>query len=238
MLIKKLLIALSLASFFAGNSYADETMVKKALQSTYPQLAIGNITKSPFAGIYEVFANGEIFYTDESANFIIVNGNLINASTRQNITDENKRKLLALKWDALPLQNAFTRIKGNGKRKIAIFADPNCWYCKKVERELSSLNDVTIYTFVYPIMSENSTKKAKSIWCSKDRAKAWNDMMLSNIMPSAPTSCDNPVDQILRFGRRKGISGTPTIFLVDGQRIPGAISATELGKHLDSAEGK
>jgi thiol:disulfide interchange protein DsbC len=238
MLIKKLLVMLALASFFSASSYADEATVKKTLQSTYPQLAIESVTKSPLAGIYEVFANGEIIYADESANFIIVNGSLINTSTRQNLTDESKRKLSAIKWDALPLQNAFTRVKGNGKRKIAMFADPNCGYCKKIEHELNSLNNVTIYTFVYPILSEDSTKKAKSVWCSKDRAKAWNDLMLSNVTPTASSSCDNPVDQILEFGRRKGISGTPTMFLVDGQRIPGAVSAAEMDKLLDGAEGK
>ena len=234
MLIRNALVAIFLCGFFSVGASADEASVKAALQAKYPQLAIENISKAPLPGFYEIYANGEIIYTDEGANYIFVNGALINTSTRQNVTDESKRKLSSIKWEQLPLKNAFARVKGNGKRKLALFADPNCGYCKKIERDLSALNDVTIYTFVYPILSEDSTQKAKSIWCSKDKAKAWTDQMLNNIAPNASASCDNPVDENLDFGRRKGISGTPTLFFADGQRVPGAVSTAELDKMLDA----
>ncbi len=238
MLIKKLLVVISLAGVFVAHSYADEAAVRKTLQAKYPQLSIESVSKSPVAGLFEVYANGEMIYADENANFILVNGSLINTSTRQNVTDESKRKLSAIKWENLPLKNAFTRVNGNGKRKIAMFADPNCGYCKKIEHDLNNVKDVTIYTFIFPILSEDSTTKGKGIWCSKDRVKAWNDLLLNNVTPSASPNCDNPIAENLEFGRRKGISGTPTLFLGDGQRIPGAISAAEIDRLLDDAEGK
>ena len=131
-------------------------------------------------------------------------------------------KLTAIKFEDLPLNLAFKKVKGKGTRKFAYFGDPNCGYCKKFEQDLTKLNDVTIYVFLYPVLGPDSVEKAKSIWCSKDRAKAWDDQLVRGIAPTAPATCDTSnIDKTLAFGRDKKISGTPTIFFADGQRVTG-----------------
>ena len=152
---------------------AQEASIRKNIAERLPQLPkIDEISKAPLPGLYEIRVNGtDIFYTDAEANYLI-QGNLIDLRQRRNLTEERLEKLTAVSFDALPLKDAFTVVRGNGKRKLAVFEDPNCGYCKRFERDLEKVNNVTVYTFLYPILSPDSTEKSKHIWCAKDKAKA------------------------------------------------------------------
>ncbi|MGH8757528.1 MAG: DsbC family protein, partial [Burkholderiales bacterium] len=178
---------------------------------------------------------GELLYTDEKVKFFFI-GNVLDAKNFQNLSEERKRKLSAIKFDTLPLNLAIKIVKGNGKRKVAIFSDPYCPFCQRLEQDMVNVTDVTIYAFLYPIESlhPGATEKAKAIWCSPDRIKAWNDFMLKRSGPETQTSCDTPVDKIVEYGRSKGINGTPTLVFADGQVIPGAIPAARLEQMLNS----
>ena len=212
-------------------------MIRKNLTERLPNLPkIDEVSKAPMAGLYELRVNEtEIFYTDAEGNFLI-QGHLIDTKAKRNLTEERVEKLSAIEFDALPLKDAFTVVRGNGKRKMAVFEDPNCGYCKRFERDMQKVSDVTVYMFLYPILSPDSTEKSKSIWCSKDRSKAWQDMMVRD--QSVPkTSCDTAaIDRNLAFGKKHKITGTPTIFFADGSRVPGAIGAPQVEKQLAEAK--
>ena len=226
-LIFAVLTALSLGAA------AQEATIRKNLAERLPQLqAIDEISKSPMAGLYEVRVNGsEIYYTDAEANFLL-QGSLIDTKQRRNLTEERVDKLTAINFDALPLKDAFTIVRGNGKRRLAVFEDPNCGYCKRFERDLQKVNNVTIHMFLYPILSADSTEKSKNIWCAKDRVKAWQDWMVRDQTPPA-ASCDAAaIARNLELGRKFKITGTPTLVFADGSRVPGAIGAAEVEKRL------
>jgi thiol:disulfide interchange protein DsbC len=219
-----------------GASFAQEAVIRKNLAERLPNLPkIDEVSKTPMNGVYELRVNEtEIFYTDAEGNFLI-QGNLIDTKAKRNLTEERVEKLSAIEFDALPLKDAFTVVRGNGKRKMAVFEDPNCGYCKRFERDLQKVSDVTIYMFLYPILSPDSTDKSKNIWCTKDRAKAWQDMMVRD-QSVAKGSCDTAaIDRNLAFGKKHKITGTPTIFFADGSRVPGAIAAAQVEKQLSEA---
>ena len=156
---------------------------------------------------------------------------------KRNLTEERINKLTAVKFDDLPFKDAFTIVRGNGKRKIAVFEDPNCGYCKRFERELQKVDNVTVYTFLYPILGADSVEKSKAIWCAKDQAKAWQDFMVRDL-PVTSASCDsNALTRNAEFGRKYKITGTPTLFFVDDTRVPGAADAAQLEKLLAAAKG-
>jgi thiol:disulfide interchange protein DsbC len=213
---------------------ASESEVRKAFQQRYPGIQVESVARTPMAGIFEIYANGIVLYVDEKVNYLIAEGRLVDARSRTDLTAERLRKLQAVSFDSLPLNAAFKIVRGNGKRQVAYFADPNCGFCKKFERELLEAKDVTIHLFLYPILSNDSMEKARSVWCSKDRAKAWTEWMLKNVVPTAPSSCDTPIDSIVAFGRQKGIGGTPTLIFADGTRVPGMIPAADVNKLLDA----
>ena len=218
---------------------ADEASVKAALQKKYPnQIQIESVTKTPLPGIYEVYADGQIHYTDEKASFLFLNAQMVDTDKKINLTEERMSKLTAIKFDSLPLNLAFKRVKGNGSRKLAVFSDPDCPYCKRVEGDLAKLDNVTIYTFLYPIdaLHPQAREKAKRIWCSTNRLKAWDDALLRDVMPSAAPNCDNPVDKTVEFGNKYKVNGTPTLVFIDGTRIPGAISSDQIEQKLASAK--
>lgn len=222
--------ALALLSLSAS---AQEATIRKNIAERVPQLQkIDEISKTPMAGLYEVRVNGtELFYTDAEANFLI-QGQLFDTRQRRNLTEERLDKLTAISFDALPLKDAFTVVRGNGKRKIAVFEDPNCGYCKRFERDLEKINNVTVHTFLYPILSADSAEKSKNIWCAKDKAKAWQDWMLREQVPAA-TSCDTAaIARNLELGRKHKITGTPTLIFADGSRVPGALNAQQIEKQL------
>lgn len=216
---------------------AQEATIRKNLAERIPQLqAIDEVNKSPMAGLYEVRVNGtEIYYTDAEANFL-VQGSLIDTKQRRNLTEERVDKLTAINFETLPFKDAFTIVRGNGKRRFAVFEDPNCGYCKRFERDLQKLNNVTVHMFLYPILSADSNEKSKNIWCAKDRVKAWQDWMVRDQTPAAANCDASAIARNIDIGRKFKISGTPTLVFVDGSRVPGAISVAEVEKHL--SEGK
>ena len=215
----------------------DVDRIKSDLRKKFPEAQIESVRKSGYGGLLEVTGAGELFYTDEKTTFLLL-GTLIDTKTRENVTEARLRKISAIKFDSLPLDAAIKIVRGNGSRRIAIFADPNCGYCKRFEKELVNVPDITVYTFLYPILSPDSGDKAKAIWCAPDRGKAWLDYMIKDAMPAgaAPASCETPIDRIVAFGREKRISGTPTIFFEDGERVPGAIPMAAFEKRLADAK--
>jgi len=214
-----------------------EAEVRKAMQVRYPGIPVESVAKTPIAGIFEVYANGVVLYTDKDVNYVIAEGRLVDAKTRTDLTAERLRKLQAIPFESLPLAQAFKVVRGNGKRKLAYFADPNCGYCKKFEQELMNAKDVTIHVFLLPILSPDSADKARAVWCSKDKAKTWNDWMLKGVVPPTPTgNCETPIDKIVQYGQQKGIAGTPTLIFADGSRMPGMIPVADLNKLLDSSK--
>ena len=231
-----MLFAAALFGLISIAAGASEATVKATIEKKYPQLQIESVTKTPFAGIYEVYANGQLLYADEKVEFLFVNGSMIDIDKKTNLTEERMAVLTAIKFDQLPLDLAFKKVKGKGTRKLAYFGDPNCGYCKKFEQELTKIDDLTVYIFLYPVLGPDSVEKSKSIWCSKDRVKAWNDQLVNGVAPTAAGTCATPVDKILAFGKQKNISGTPTLFFSDGQRVPGAIPGEMIEQRLAAAK--
>lgn len=218
------------------SAQAQEATLRKNLAERLPALAkIDEISKTPLPGIFEIRINGsDIYYSDAEGNYLI-QGSLIDLKQKRNLTEERIEKLSAIDFDSLPLKNAFTQVRGNGKRKLVIFADPNCGYCKRFEKDLAKIDNVTIYHLLFPILGEDSQVKSKNIWCAKDKAKTWNDWMLNGVTPPA-LKCDTAVvDANVEFGKKNRITGTPTLFFADNTRIPGAIDAKQIEKLLSSA---
>ena len=222
-----------------GTAVAQEAVIRKNLAERLPNLPkIDEVSKTPMNGLYELRLNdSEIFYTDAEGNFLI-QGHLIDTKARRNLTEERVDKLSAIDFAALPLKDAFTVVRGTGKRKMAVFEDPNCGYCKRFEKDLQKVSDVTVYMFLYPILSPDSIEKSKNIWCTKDKAKAWHDMMVRD-QPSPKATCDTAaIDRNIAFGKKHKITGTPTVFFVDGSRVPGAIGAPQVEKLLAEAKSE
>jgi thiol:disulfide interchange protein DsbC len=234
-MLKKLLPVVLVASFSLP-AFADEASVKKAIETKLGG-HVTSVTKSPYLGLYEVYAEGRILYTDEKLTTIIA-GTLIDGKTMKNVTAERMQKLTAIKFSDLPLELAVKQVRGDGKRLIASFEDPNCGYCKKLARDTAKLDNVTMYTFLLPILSPDSLEKSNQIWCSADKAKSWNDWMQDGKAPSGKGDCDtSAVQKSLELGRKLSITGTPTIFFADGERIPGAVPVAQIEKKLDQTLG-
>jgi thiol:disulfide interchange protein DsbC len=236
---------LSLACLALG-AQAQEATIRKNLSERLPSLPkIDEISKSPMPGLYEVRVNGaDIFYTDEQGNFL-VQGSLIDTKQKRNLTEERIEKLSAVDFASLPLADAFTIVRGKGQRKVAVFEDPNCGYCKRFEADLAKVDNVTVYVFLYPILSPDSNEKSRRIWCAKDRTKAWTDWMLNNKAPapvadnakaSSMFSCDSKaLERNVAFGKKYRITGTPTLIFANGSRVPGAIDAAQIEQLLVAA---
>jgi thiol:disulfide interchange protein DsbC len=231
----KLRICLCVVLLFSSAAVASEATVKQAMQKKYPGIQVESVTRTPIAGIYEVFVGGGVHYVDENVNFIIMHGRLIDIERKVDLTEERMRVLAGVRFDQLPLDLAFRKVQGYGTRKVAYFSDPNCPYCKKIEPDLAQMENVTIYIFLYPVLGQNSYEKSKAVWCSKDRVRVWDEMMLNGNPPKTAGTCDTPIDRILAFGRQKGINGTPTLIFADGQRVTGWIPADQIKKLLDGA---
>jgi thiol:disulfide interchange protein DsbC len=192
----------------------------------------------PGAGLFEVVIRGadgpQIYYVDERASVLVI-GQAFDARSGRNLTEERMRKLSAIRWDVLPFQWAITDRRGNGRRKIAIFSDPNCPYCKRFEEDLAKLDDITVHIFPYAVIKPESVRQAKAVWCSKDRLRAWNDLMFRRIQPAAAPDCDTPVEKLVEYGRGVGASSTPTWFLETGERYSGALPLDRVRALLDTA---
>lgn len=225
------------ASFIAAPAHADK--VTDGLKTTLQQrlgsdAVIKEISKTPIPGIYEVFVGSQIIYVDATGRYALL-GNMVDTQNSVNLTEQRLSDLNRIDFATLDLSNAIKYVKGSGARKIAVFADPNCGYCKRFEAELKNVNNITVYSFLFPILSDDSVQKARSLWCSKDRTEAWQDWMVDGKKPSAVPTCDTSVlDKNLALGRQLGVNGTPTIFLSDGRRLPGAVPAKELESALST----
>ena len=194
---------------------------------------VKSVTKAPVPGLYEVNVAGQIVYTDPTGRYII-NGEVIDTKTNTNLTEERLAELNKIKWSALPLARAIKWTKGDGSRTVAVFSDPNCGYCKKIEQTFQQMDNITVYTFLYPVLSPDSTTKAKQVWCATDRTKVWRDWMLNHVAITGNGSCKTPVDENLALGQSLNISGTPAVFFTDGTRIPGAADIATLERKLAS----
>ena len=233
------LLGLTTLLFFTG-VLAQEAVIRKNMAERLPQLkTIDEVSKTGIPGVYELRVNGsEIYYTDAQANYLI-EGNLIDTRAKRNLTEERVTKLTAVKFDDLPFKDAFTIVRGNGKRRVAVFEDPNCGYCKRFERDLQKIDNVTVYMFLYPILGADSNDKSKAIWCAKDQAKAWQDWMVRDLQISAAAAdCDTAaIARNVALGRNHKITGTPTLIFIDGSRVPGAMDAKQVEKMLTDAKG-
>jgi len=218
---------------------AVDSALRKNLAERLTSLGkIDEINRTPVPGLYEVRVGTELFYSDAEGNYLL-NGEMIDTRARRNLTEERIDKLLAIDFSRLPLKDAFVMVRGDGKRKMAVFEDPNCGYCKRFERDLQKVDNVTVYLFLYPILGPDSTDKSRNIWCAKDKGKAWLDWMVRNeAAAKADASCDaGALARNIEFGKRHKITGTPTLVFVDGSRVPGAIGAADVEKLL-AAGGK
>ncbi|MEY3487682.1 MAG: hypothetical protein RL075_1687 [Pseudomonadota bacterium] len=231
------LITLASALLACLPAQAQEAAIRKNLPERLPSLPkIEEVNKTPMNGLFEIRVTGnDIFYTDAEGSFLI-QGQLIDARAKKNLTEERLEKLNAVAFDTLPLKDAITIVRGNGKRKLAVFEDPNCGYCKRFERDLQKVNDVTIHLFLLPILSADSAEKSKAVWCAKDKAKAWADLMVRD-KPAAAGNCDTSVlARNIEFSKQHRITGTPTLIFADGTRVPGAISAQQVEQYLAQAK--
>ena len=234
--IKSTLAALLAAIAMAPLAQAQEAAIRKNLGERIPQLQkIDEVTRTPINGIWEVRVGTEILYTDSEGNYLI-QGSLIDTKLKRNITEERVEKLSAIDFDTLPMKDAFTIVRGNGKRKLAVFEDPNCGYCKRFERDLQKIDNITIHMFLYPILGGDSPDKSRNIWCAKDKGKAWQDQMVKDQAAPSATCDATAIARNLEFGKKHRISGTPTLFFTDGVRVPGAITAAQVEKYLADAK--
>jgi thiol:disulfide interchange protein DsbC len=224
--------------FLFGTAFADEASLKKAIQANFPGEKIESLKKTPYLGLYEVVVGGELFYTDEKASYLFF-GHVVDPQTKQSLTTERLQQIKdarRINVDSLPLEFAIKAVKGNGKRKLVVFSDPNCPYCKRLEKELANVDNVTVYTLLYPVLN-GSLPTATSIWCSADRLKAWENFMLNGVAP-AGKDCETPIGKLLQAGHENGISGTPTLIFADGSVAPGLMTAEAIEKKLGAASAK
>jgi len=236
-LIKNAALAILMAASLSGGlAQAQDAAIRKNLPERLPQLGkIDEVSKTPMPGLFEVRVGMDVYYTDADGNFLL-HGQLIDTKLQRNLTEERQEKLMAIDFSALPVKDAFTIVRGNGKRKIAVFEDPNCGYCKRFERDLQKVDNVTIYMFLYPILGPDSVDKSRSIWCAREKGKVWQDWMVrGQAVPSA--ACDTAaLARNIEFGKKYRITGTPTLVFADGTRVPGAIGAPQVEKLLADAK--
>lgn len=224
--MQKLLLnaTLALALAAAGFAASANEAIKKAVETRF-DVKVDKITKTDYLGLYEVLAGGQVLYTDDKASVFFV-GNIYDAKTGANITG---MRMIA----NLPLDLAIKMVRGNGKATLITFEDPNCGYCKRLAKDLQKLKDVTVYTFLMPVLGDDSVTKSKAIWCSADRAKAWTDWMVAGTKPADPKKeCTAPIEKLVSIGHGFEVTGTPTILFSDGSKAPGAIPLAEIEKRL------
>ncbi len=239
---RKALLVAAAALLSCGALQAQEAAIRKALAERLPQLPkIDEVSRTPIPGVYEVrFGGSELLYSDEKGDHIFVSGSLVETRTRTDLTEARIQKLTAVDFDKLPFKDAITIRQGAGSRQMAVFVDPNCGYCKRFERDLQAIKDVTIHVFLIPILGPESTTKSRDIWCAKDAQRAWRGWMVDNVMPpKAAAGCDaSALDRNLAFSRNARINGTPAVFFEDGTRKPGALPGETVEKLLAAAARK
>jgi thiol:disulfide interchange protein DsbC len=233
-------LSLAAALLAAQGATADEAAIRKSFAERLPDFPkIDEVTKTAIPGIYELRIGTDVLYTDEQGQHIL-EGQLIETKTRRNLTQARIDKLTEIDVASLPLKDAIVWKQGNGSRKLVVFADPNCGYCKRFERDLNGVTDVTVYTFLLPILGGDSPEKSRDIWCAKDNTKAWRDWMLQGIVPPRNIGkCDTAaLARTVELARKHRINGTPAIVFEDGKRVPGAMTADQVEKQLVASRTK
>jgi thiol:disulfide interchange protein DsbC len=227
----RIAVAATLAAS-ASTTPADENAVRTTLQRIFPQQNVQSLQPSPVAGLFEVVVHGRAYYVSADGRYVL-GGPLVDALNRVNLSEARLEKINAIPWDSLPLELAVKRTKGAGTRRVAIFEDPDCPYCKELEQTLREVDDVTVYVLLFPIdeLHPQAAEKSRAVWCAKDRAKAWDEVMRTGVAPTAPP-CQDPLATIGEFARRHRISGTPTLILADGRRLVGAVPRERLEAEL------
>lgn len=224
-----LLISGNLCATFVHAESIQEAAVRKLAEPKLGKNAkIDSVSKTPYSGLFEIRIGAEIIYTDKDAKYLIV-GNIIDANNSTNYTKQRIDEINKIKFSDLPLESALKMVKGDGKRVIATFEDPNCGPCKQLRKNIQALDNVTVYTFMYNILAEDSAEKSKNIWCSSDKNRAWDEWMLNRkSAPVAEANCANPNEKVLALGRKLRINATPTTVFSDGSRVAGAVDAKAL----------
>ena len=194
---------------------------------------VRSVAPAPVGGLYEVLVGNDVFYTDSTGKYLI-QGEIIELSTGKNITEQRQADLNRIKWTDLAQANAMKTVRGNGSRQLAVFSDPNCGYCKRLEKSLQQLDNVTIYTYLIPILGPDSLQKSKQIWCAADPYKTYMDWMINGTVPNGKSDCATPLDKNMAYAKSYGITGTPTLFFTDGSRFPGAVQITDIEKKFSS----
>jgi thiol:disulfide interchange protein DsbC len=232
-------LAMTAVLFVATTAFADEALIRKTLTEKFPGAAITSVTPTPYSGLFEVYLDGQIVYVDPKAQYVF-SGDVIDLKTRQNLTQARLDKLNAVKWETLPLANAIKTVKGKGSRRLAVFSDVDCPYCRRFDAELEKVDDVTVYTFLYPVegLHPKAVQASRQIWCAPDRNRAWDDYIKSGRLPANDGKCKNPVDENLALGNKLRVTGTPTIIFQNGQRVPGMVPAAKLEQLLNAAAGQ
>jgi len=232
--MKKLLALFLLVAF--STAHAGENEIRQSLQSKLPNIGkLEHIVKTPYAGLYEVVIGDQLLYTDEQGLYMF-DGSVIEVKSRSDLTEQRRHQLFAVEFDQLPLELAVKKVKGNGKRKMAYFTDPNCGYCKRLEKELAKVNNVTLYLFLYPIF-EGSDEIVRNVRCADNPVKAWDDLMLKDIAPASAT-CKTPTDKVMALGVKMRVNGTPNLIFGDGMQVPGFMPAQEIEKRLNESVKK
>lgn len=230
----RILIALFLSTSLA---HADVASVRAAMRKKFPNEKILEVVKTPYSGLYEVDFENSIVYTDEKISYLFT-GSIYDMKDMRNLTEERSKKIYAIKFDSLPFHDAFKEVKGNGSRRVALFTDPNCPYCKRLEKEMQHVGNVTVYRFILAILP-GSEEKAKNIWCSANREKAWRDALLNGISPAKARPCDTKaLTEVAKLAEKLGINGTPAIVFEDGVINPGAMPAEEIEQQLAEVSAK
>jgi thiol:disulfide interchange protein DsbC len=213
--------------------------VKQALEAKFPGAPIRNVSRSPYFGLYEAQLDDRMLYTDGKVNYVIV-GSVYDTATRTNLTEQRMRRMNRVAWDSLPLELAIKKVKGDGSRKLAIFSDADCPYCKRLETEMKRLDNVTIYTFLFPIdqLHPDSARKSAMIWCSPDRVKAWDEWFDAGKLPDNKGDCATPIAQTALLGQKYNVNATPTLVFADGSITPGALPLDRIEAEMKQAEAE
>ncbi len=225
--------SLLLVAFLPLVAHADEAAIRQTLTQRYPMLSINAVSPSPIPGVYEVWAGGKLFYSDEKGDYILL-GPLVDTRTKSNLTRQHLETLLAVRFDSLPLDKAIRIVHGKGERRLAVFSDPDCPFCRRLERELAGMDNLTVYVFLFPItrLHPGAAEVAKRIWCSANPARSWQDYMLEGKAPTQGADCDTPIKALAELGEELGVDGTPTLIFGSGRRLSGVPSKAQLEELL------
>lgn len=233
-------LAVSMPSSAATDATASvEASIKKSIEERFPDQKIIHVVPAAMSGLYEVYTGTGIMYSDRDANYLVT-GSLIDTRTKIDVTTDRLDELNSIDFRSLPFEKAIKVVRGTGAREIAVFTDPDCPYCKGLEKELAGVTDVTIYTFLYPLTTihPQAAEKARAIWCSPDRAAAWTQWMLEDKAPQSGTCEGNPVDQLVELGQKLNVQGTPTLYFGSGRRIVGGRPSKDLVELMDKYRSK